>query len=259
MRAAIKRLIWGTALHRFLRRIRSARQPRDLNHRYDAETIEVMRRVLRPDSNAVDVGAHEGTVLIEMTDLAPRGQHHAFEALPHLAAKLRTLFPRAQIHQVAVADQPGQAEFQFVENAPAYSGLRQRIYDHSDPVITSIPVTVTTLDRTLPADLPIAFLKIDIEGGEYHALRGAIETLRRCHPVIVFEAGPNSTGQYGVTPDQIYDFLVTELGYELTTMQRWLARQAPYTRDEYRQNWEQGPDYYFLAAPGSAAIPSNTT
>src|SRR5262249_3095552 len=165
---------------------------------YDQQTFEVMRRVLRKESSCIDIGAHKGDILQQMIALAPAGVHHAFEALPHLAAQLRERFPWVQVHPEAVSDSNGQAEFQFVENDPQYSGLRRRVYDRPDPRIVSIPVTVVTLDDVIPPGQSIAFIKIDVEGGEYHALKGATKLVQRCQPVIVFEAAQKSTGQYGV-------------------------------------------------------------
>ena len=119
------------------------------------------------------------------------------------------------MHQAAVADRNGQAEFLHVENAPAYSGLRRRIYDRPDPQIAIIRVMVVALDDVIPADQPLAFMKIDIEGGEYHALLGAANTIRRCRPVIVLEAGSKSTGQYGVTPAELFALVSQSFGYDL--------------------------------------------
>jgi FkbM family methyltransferase len=222
-----------------------------------------MCRVLQRDSSGVDIGAHEGNILQHMVSIAPAGTHHAFEALPHLAAGLREQFPAVCVHQEAVSDSSGESDFQYVENAPAYSGLRPRVYDRPDPRILTIRVRVVTLDEVIPADQPIAFMKIDIEGGEYHALKGAANSIRRWQPVIVFEAGKKSTGQYGVTPTALYDLVVKGLGYELSTMGRWLGRKPAMTHHEFCRNWDHGPDFYFIATPAGAraeplsALPSS--
>jgi FkbM family methyltransferase len=215
---------------------------------YDDQLSEVMRRVLRPDSNCIDVGCHRGTILKEMIAIAPRGEHHAFEALPDLAAKLN--FPSAVIHACAVADKSGTSEFQHVENDPAYSGLRPRIYDRADPRITKITVQVRTLDEAIPVSLPVRLIKIDIEGGEYHALLGATKLISRCRPFIAFEASQKSTGQYGVVANQMFD-LLRSLNYDLTTMKGWLTGESPISREVFAQNWANGPDYFWWAIPNS--------
>ena len=106
--------------------------------------------------------------------------------------------------------------------------------------------------KLIPAGQPIAFMKIDLEGGEYHAIKGAVSTIRRWHPVIVFEASSRSTGQYGVTAADLYDLVTKTLGYELSTMGRWLGREPAMTLQEFSHNWDNGPDFYFIATRAGA-------
>lgn len=217
--------------------------------RYDRETVEVMKRLLRRDSCGVDIGAHNGTILRTMLELAPHGTHVAFEPLPHLAARLRATFPTVRVHEVALSDDAGQASFIHVENDAAYSGLRPRIYDRPDPVLRQITVTVSRLDDVIPPEQPVAFIKIDVEGGEFHVLRGAARTIRRCRPVIVFECGHKSTGQYGVEPDEVHDLITGQLGCRLSTMQRWLSEGPPYDQAKFHEAWRSGAEFYFIAYP----------
>jgi FkbM family methyltransferase len=162
---------------------------------YDAQTIEVMRRVLRPDSGCIDIGAHKGSILKEILNRAANGSHYAFEPLPHLAEELKNRFPSVNVYQVALSDKAGESEFYYVTNAPGYSGLRRRIYDRPDPIIEKIRVSVTTLDEAIPEYEGIDFIKVDIEGGEFHAIRGGIRTILRSKAIIVFEAGEKAAGQ----------------------------------------------------------------
>jgi FkbM family methyltransferase len=221
----------------------------DRNTKYNWQTIKVMFRVLRRSSNCIDVGAHVGEFLYYMIDISPRGRHHAFEPLPHLSQQLKESFPQVNVHQAAVGDSSGESEFLFVENDPGYSGLRRRVYNRPDPKITPIRVRVVTLDEVIPSNEKIAFIKIDIEGGEFHAIKGGIETIRRGKPVIVFEGGSHSIGQYGVKPDDLYLLAGETLGYELSTMERWLQRRGPYSREEFAENWYHGHESFFIATP----------
>lgn len=225
----------------------------DQNTTYDQQTLAVMKLVLRRDSNCIDLGAHKGDILQHMVTLAPEGVHHAFEPLPHLAAFLRKQFPGVSVHQAAAGDTNGRTEFQHVENAPAYSGIRRRIYDRPDPEITTIEVDAIALDDVVPPERDISFMKLDIEGGEYHALKGATGTIHRSRPVIVFEAGRKSTGQYGVEPADMYMLITERFGYDLSTMARWLARSTALTQEEFCHNWHNGPDYYFIATASGVA------
>jgi len=217
------------------------------DERYDQQTISVMRRVLSRDSCCVDVGAHSGAVLRHIVALAPNGTHFAFEPLPHLAALLQKRFPSVVVSDSAVSDVSGSGQFMYVKNAAPYSGLRRRLYDRSDVVIERIPVRVTTLDEAVP-DVRIAFIKLDIEGGEFHAIRGARKILGRSRPIVVFECGPRSTGQYGVAPGDMYRLWVG-FGYQVSSMQRWLDATAPYGETEFGETWHSETEFYFIAYP----------
>jgi len=214
---------------------------------YDSQTFEVMGRVLSTDSIAVDVGAYEGTILAEIVRLAPRGRHFAFEPIPGLAADLRRRFPSVHVCERALTNSVGSAAFELVVDAPAYSGLRRREYDVPDPTVQRIVVDTDTLDDVIPQGVPVAFMKIDVEGGEYHVLLGGLSTLERCRPVIVFEAAARSTGCYGVTASDLYQLVTRRLGMRLFTMARWLRGAEGYSAEEFDANWVNGPDFYFIA------------
>jgi FkbM family methyltransferase len=220
-----------------------------MGREYDRQTAMVFRRVLRRDSVCLDVGAHSGEILAMMRRFAPAGRHHAFEALPHLAEGLRRRFHGLKVHNVAVSDEPGMSSFCFVENAPAWSGLQRRDYDIAEPRIREIAVMRARIDDLVPASEEIKLVKIDIEGGEYHALLGATNVFQRSRPYLIMEAGRTSTGRYGVTPDSMFELVTGRLGLRITTMFRWLNGFASYSRDEFIENWEHGPDFYFLGLP----------
>jgi len=245
---ALKSRLKGTWVHHTVWTHRNP-QPTERSVKYDWQTVEVMFRVLRRNSSCIDVGAHYGNILCHMIEIAPLGKHYAFEPLPHLARKLTERYPGVVVHEAAVSDAPGESEFLFVENDPAYSGLRRRIYYRPDPKIRTIHVPVVTLDEVIPRDEKIAFIKLDIEGGEFHAIKGGVETIGRGKPIIVFEGGSQSIGQYGIEPGEVFFLVNDDLAYDLSTMDRWLTRQAPYSRAEFEENWRHGPDFYFIASP----------
>lgn len=45
-----------------------------------------------------------------------------------------------------------------------------------------IPVEVVSIDEIIPENENVTFIKMDIEGAEFEALNGAINTIRRCKP-----------------------------------------------------------------------------
>src|ERR1039458_8342772 len=94
--------------------------------------MSVMKQILHADSNAIDVGAHRGTILRHIVELAPQGHHFAVEPLPVFAGGLRRRFPGVEVLEVAMADKRGEATFHHIVTNPSYSGLSFREYPHQD-------------------------------------------------------------------------------------------------------------------------------
>jgi len=157
---------------------------------YDRQTVEIASKVLAGDGNTVDAGAHCGSILRHLLRQSPRGEHWAFEPIPNLAHQLRRHYPRARVEQVALSDFSGTAEFHFLPDAAAYSSLLTRTDVEAGQSVHLLPVQVRRMDDVIPEDLPMALIKIDVEGAEAAVLRGAARLLERDHPVVVFECAP---------------------------------------------------------------------
>ena len=215
---------------------------------YDELTVEVMRRTLRADSNCIDIGASTGALLQYMCELAPQGRHLAFEPRPDAAEELRSRFPDVTVHAVALAAASGGAPVTRVVSHPAYSGLKPRRYDRPEQLKT-IEVPVHRLDDLVRSDLAVAFVKIDVEGGEVGVLQGGMETLRRCRPVIAFEHGGGwTTEQYGTHSGMLYE-LLNDAGLKVSLLDDWLNDRPPLTPDEFVRSMHVDHEYFFLAHP----------
>lgn len=226
-------------------------RPPPSNAVYDAQTVAVMERCLLPHSNCIDVGCHEGSVLREILRVAPLGTHYAFEPLPAYARLLRDTFggnPHVVLSDLALSDVAGESSFQHVVTNPSYSGLRRRRYDRPDERVEEIRVRTERLDVALPRELPIALIKIDVEGAELQVLRGARETLQRWKPFVVFEHGLGAADHYGTLPETVAE-LFASAGLRVSTMERWLAGAEPLDQETFAAHFRNGWDYYFLAHP----------
>ncbi|MFJ6696936.1 FkbM family methyltransferase [Streptomyces sp. NPDC091272] len=218
----------------------------ELNDWYDRLTVEIIERVCEPDSCCLDIGAGGGEILTHMRRAAPRGRHLAVEPLPHYAEQLRGDFPEVTVWQAAAAATAGRDSFVHVVSNPGYSGLRRRPYDRADETLVEIAVDTVRLDDVVPDGTRLDLVKVDVEGGEVGALRGAAELLRRQRPVVVFEhGGDHAMRDYGTTSDDLWALLVDDLGYTLYTLSAWLAAEPGLDRaafaDELRAQW------YFVA------------
>ncbi len=218
------------------------------NLKYDRLTEVIMKKVIKPDSNCVDVGCHKGEILDIILKLAPQGKHFAFEPVPLFYKALNHKYHgKALVFDCALSDVPSTSEFQFVKNAPAYSGLKKREYK-VEPDIEIIQVQVKTLDDVV-GDSMVNFIKIDVEGGEFGVLRGGIKILKKNKPFVVFEFGIGSGINYGTVPGDFYDFITSETKLNISLLKGFLKNKKPLTKEEFVKNYNNSGEYYFIAHP----------
>jgi FkbM family methyltransferase len=145
-------------------------------------TIAVARLV-KPGMRCVDVGANVGYFTVFMADLSEDGGMDAFEpnpvALNLLRKNARVNGIRASVHGEAVGDSIGEA----VLGVPKFDHGSASTSRHNSSDAGRIPCKVTTLDGRL--DPPFHFIKIDAEGDDYRAIRGASRLLAASPDVAV--------------------------------------------------------------------------
>ena len=227
---------WNPAIHKGLE--------------YDRLTHKIIKKVVRPDSNCIDVGAHKGEILSMLIKQAPYGQHFAFEPIPHLYDKLGRSFGQfAKVYPYALSNEGGQSNFYYVENAPAYSGLKKRDYQVRKPNFKELIVQVSTLDDILPDGIVIDFIKIDVEGGEFNVLKGGKKTILASRPVIIFECGLGASNYYHTDPSKLYDYISDVLNLKLHTLKSYLAETAALSKQKFIEIYDSNEEYYFIAHP----------
>ena len=95
-----------------------------------------------------------------------------------------------------------------------YSGLKKRWYPEN-AVPESINVPVAQIDTLLSALDEVSFVKLDLEGGEFKALKGAKKLISRTEPLIIFEHGGQEAADYNEYEIGDYLELWANLGYAL--------------------------------------------
>jgi FkbM family methyltransferase len=169
----------------------------------------VLEAALSPGGTFFDVGAHIGVYSMWASRLV--GEHGsviAFEAAPATRERLvRTIqlngIGNVQVVPKAVGEKSGTLEFHAVPHA---TGLASATAPDCEFDIESITVESTSLDDHLVAArcrVP-QLVKIDVEGYEFHVLRGASEVLTK----------PESPRQFG----EIVKWLEDEVGYQVFGM-----------------------------------------
>jgi FkbM family methyltransferase len=215
----------------------------------DIADLENMRRLLAftlvPNANCIDVGASRGAILSEMLRVAPAGHHIAFEPLPHLAEDLRSTFPQVTVHQSALFDVAGSADFTHVRGASdGLSGLRSRPPPPGELATSEvIEVQVRVLDEILDPDYVPSLIKIDVEGAELHVMQGAIQTLRQYRPIVIFEHGSGAAELYGTAPSDVYGLLADDIGLRIFD----LDGRGPYGSAQFERTFHTGELVNFVA------------
>lgn len=218
------------------------------NLEYDRLTRLILKKIIKEDSNCIDVGCHKGEILDMFLKFSPKGKHFAFEPIPYLFRQLENKYRnKAFIYPFALSDRKGITTFQLVKNAPAYSGINRRKYDIAHPEIEEIDVELRTLDEVIPPAMKIDVIKIDVEGGEFGVLKGAKELLLRNHPVVIFECGMGASDYYGTNPLDLYNFLNEETGLRIYTLKAFIKGNKPLTAKEFEECFKTNSDYYFIS------------
>ncbi len=221
------------------------------NQLYDRQTQLVLHKILKKDSNCIDVGCHKGEVLDQMLQFAYEGRHFGFEPIPDLFKGLQKKYEadeRVTIFDSALSDESGSFQFNYVVSNPSYSGLRKRDYDRPTETDTQIQVRTERLDSVLPDQVPVDFIKIDVEGAEFFVLQGAKQLIRREKPHIVFEFGMGAANHYEVQPADIYLFF-SDLNMGINTLGGFLEGKNPFDVNAMNEQYSRRKNYYFIAYP----------
>lgn len=252
----LKNLISGTILEQPMRaiyqKLKNKKSPRptewDIRAKRDERNMErLLKDTLKPASNCVDVGAHKGWFLKRFLSLAPEGKHIAFEALPDLSESLRANFPGVQVFSCALSNDAGRATFTYVPELPGWSGFELQPY----PIEVHpqrIDVEVCRLDDLI-SDTRVDFIKIDVEGAEGLVLEGSVETIKRWHPVVLFEHARIHGLNYPTTPEMIYKFF-SACGLSIYSLDGSLLSEAELCdiyNSSYASNYNRDAQTNFVA------------
>jgi FkbM family methyltransferase len=193
----------------------------------------------------LDIGAHYGFFsLAAALRVGSLGRVYAFEPAPATLqilrdhVRLNRLDKRMIVVPRVVGDVEGEVKFYFDGTSMSASLGRGNIEDlcpqHHD-VVTETIVPCTTIDAFSRAQSIIPrVIKLDVEGAELLALRGAVETLRDARPRILCEVHPLQMMTLGCTVNDLERFL-EDVDYGMTRIDQpgpqgifhaWLGSRA---------------------------------
>lgn len=188
-----------------------------------------LHRFLRPDMVFIDVGANQGEYSLFAAKRLTKGRVVAFEPLPSIRSRFEenirlNKFSNIKIIAAGLSDKKGTLEIHEVEDeheglATFFLGDRKSKKSFEVPLVKLDEIADgTEFSR-------IDFIKIDIEGGELNALRGAQNTIRRFKPAIMLEINEETYLAAGYRTQDILDILGSS-GYQPFEIRK-VGRLAP--------------------------------
>lgn len=189
---------------------------------YQIKKLRLALGEVRNFRSAVDIGAHVGMWTMQLAKQFK--QVYSFEPVKaHFECFLKNVTAEnVHVHNCALGPRAG---FIAIDTDPTSSGdsyvsLKQGPegkIDNDGVVINPVPggnrvLPMKTLDSFGYDD--VDFIKLDCEGYEYFALKGAEETIKKCKPVIIVEQKPNKAEKFGLPQTHAVSYLKT-LGYEV--------------------------------------------
>jgi FkbM family methyltransferase len=174
-----------------------------------------MRSLLKPGDVAIDGGANIGLfTLIAAAGVGRQGRVIACEPSPATMRLLRANVDRngfdwVELREVALASVPGRLQMRVFTPGSGFSSFA--------PADTAggaeVEVEVATIDDVASEVLErLKLVKLDVEGAELRALRGAPEVLHRARPDFIVELEPEHLERQGGSVAEVQE-LFDDAGY----------------------------------------------
>jgi FkbM family methyltransferase len=210
---------------------------------YEYVSSIVWTSLLRPGGTAGDVGANIGAfTLMAAARVGDRGTVHSFEPHPVNAARLQRNvelngFGHVVIHRVAVSDRGGEAVLHVPAGELAWGSLSRH-----EAGGDALAVQLCPLDSVFAeAGVRVDALKVDVEGHELEAFRGAARTIEEQAPVVMFEVNAEEHEGAAAASSSAY---LRDAGYRLFGMScrrpgSWSLQEVMAGDDpmRFREDW----------------------
>lgn len=180
---------------------------------YEPAELALMQRTVQAGQTVLDIGANIGFFTMHLASLVgAAGRVYAFEPLASNLALLRRSLAengfeeRVVLTPAIVSAATGKRRLAHLEIKRALNSGGAWVLNEDDAVpagheATEVPTVV--LDQC-EIRRPVSFVKIDIEGSELVALRGADEILRTDQPPVLAELNADQLAKVSqATPEQL--------------------------------------------------------
>jgi FkbM family methyltransferase len=172
----------------------------------DKKIIRLVRRLLPPDGVFLDVGANIGIHTLAAAHHLQLGSGRVLAFEPH-PENYRVLVHNLEQNSLANvrAEPAGLSDAE--QTLEVRGAARPGNWSLASAGDLAFSVRLLRLDDYLQAHLVVRLdvVKLDIEGAEVKALRGARESLTRFRPVLVFEANPHWLARMGTSTEELFE------------------------------------------------------
>lgn len=185
---------------------------------YDPVIEHLVHRYTPVGGTVIDGGAHLGYFSLRFARLVgPTGAVHAFECDPRLVPRLErhvqlNALPWIKVNATGLSDREDTSEL-YLPDQLGWSSTLKGAWGATERAT----VAMTTIDRyvrdTEIDPTRLSFIKLDIEGSEAAALRGAYGVLRATSAPVLLEYLPERLGEMNEAADDLLA-LMDDLGYE---------------------------------------------
>ncbi|MBD2193889.1 MULTISPECIES: FkbM family methyltransferase [Calothrix] len=181
---------------------------------YDYDEMNFLLRYLRGSDSFLDIGSNVGIYTLLAASKIKSGLIYSFEALPKNYSRLTQNIELNQLQQVkpyaiAVSDFTGTTALNLAEG-DSMPFMTDQVTDNT------IKVPTDTLENLLKyessANLTLA--KIDIEGAEILAFKGAVSLLKKQRPYVWIMEINDAVNNFGLQKQDVVKFL-QDYGYSL--------------------------------------------
>jgi FkbM family methyltransferase len=246
LKSTALRLLPDAVLHvakrwRYLRALKSL----DSSEEPDLQLVPYL---VADAERVVDVGANYGVYTKVLSELVgPNGRVFSVEPMPDTFALLQHNVRALQLRNVMpLRSAASDAEATVEMEIPLLPGGGSNFYQarivpaepRVSPRLRRVSVRASRLDALEPlAQEDVSFIKIDVEGHELEALRGADGLLRRSRPALLVEIW-GDPDEPGSRAQAVFDYLEQR---ELLPFHRAAGRLVP------RRRGERATNYFFLS------------
>ena len=204
----------------------------------DRAERRLLRSVLSGGSVVVDAGANIGVYSQFLSHcVGSTGAVHSFEPSPENFKRLQSAtrkLANVRLSQAAVGERSGQSKLYL----SAKLNVDHRTYTTAGDLRHAIPIEMVALDDYFKPGQRVDLIKLDIQGYELNALRGANRILQENPDIqLLFEFWPYGLKQAGATWVELIDALRAE---NMAVFRVTKHRLQPFRSESVRE----GADWY---------------